>query len=44
MAPGAKVKMLSPSSQAFGEIEIDAALLPPYSPLLIELELVSIEP
>ena len=44
MAPGAKVKLLSPSSQAFGEVEIDKALLPPYSPLLIELELVSIEP
>ena len=44
MAPGAKVKLLSPSSQAFGEVEIDETLLPPYSPLLIELELVSIEP
>lgn len=44
MAPGAKVKLLSPSSQAFGEVEIDETLLPPYSPLLIELELVAIEP
>jgi len=44
MAPGAKVKLLSPSSQAFGEIEIDEVLLPPYSPVLIELELVAIEP
>jgi len=43
MAPGAKVKVVTPSDQAFGEIEIDQDLLPPYSPLMIELELVSIE-
>ena len=44
MTPGTKVKLLTPSSQAFGEIEIDEVLLPPFSPLMIELELVSIEP
>lgn len=43
MAPGAKCKVLTPSGQAFGEIEIDHELLPAYSPLLIELELVSVE-
>ena len=43
MAPGAKVKLVTPSEQAFGEIEVDEKLLPAYSPLLIELELVSIE-
>lgn len=43
MAPGAKVKIVTPSSQAFGEVSIDEEKLPAYSPLLIELELVSIE-
>ena len=43
MAPGAKVNLVTPSEQAFGEIEIDKDLLPPYLPLMIELELVSIE-
>lgn len=43
MAPGAKVKVVTPSSQAFGEIEIDKDMLPAYSPLVIELELVAIE-
>ena len=42
MAPGAKVTLVSPSALAFGEYEIDKKLLPPYSPLVIELELVSI--
>ena len=42
MAPGAKVKIVTPSKQAFGEINISEEL-PPYSPLVIELELVSIE-
>ena len=43
MSPGTKVKLVTPSSQAFGEIEIDKDMLPAYSPLLIELELVAIE-
>ena len=43
MAPGAKVTLISPSSLAFGEYEIDKDLLPPYSPLVIELELVEIK-
>lgn len=43
MAPGAKVILITPSKQAFGEVEIDGELLPPYSPLKFELELVSIE-
>ena len=41
MAPGAKVKIVTPSNQAFGEIKMGDEL-PPYSPLVIELELVSI--
>ena len=43
MAPGAKVTLISPSELAFGEFEIDKELLPAYSPLVIELELVAIE-
>lgn len=43
MSPGSKVKLVTPSSQAFGEIEIDKDVLPAYSPLVIELELVAIE-
>ena len=43
MAPGAKVRIVTPSAQAFGEIVIDEEKLPAYSPLLIELELVSKE-
>ena len=43
MAPGAKVTLVSPSSLAFGEYEIDKDLLPPYSPLVIELELVEVK-
>ena len=43
MAPGAKIKLVTPSKQAFGEYEIDEEKLPAYSPLLIELELVEIE-
>lgn len=43
MAPGAKVTVVTPSEQAFGEYEIDKDLLPAYSPLIIELELVSVE-
>ena len=42
MAPGAKVTLLTPSSLAFGEYDLGATL-PPYSPLLIELELVEIK-
>jgi FKBP-type peptidyl-prolyl cis-trans isomerase len=43
MAPGAKVKVVTPSSQAFGEIAVDEELLPAYSPMMIELELVSVK-
>lgn len=43
MAPGAKVTLISPSALAFGDYEVDKDLLPPYSPLLIELELVEIK-
>ena len=41
MAPGAKVTLLTPSERAFGEFDLGEAL-PPYSPLIIELELVEI--
>lgn len=43
MAPGAKVTVVSPSEHAFGEFSIHDELLPAYSPLLVELELVAIE-
>ena len=43
MAPGAKVKVVTPSSQAFGEVAVDEELLPAYSPMMIELELVSVK-
>ena len=43
MAPGAKVTLVTPSDLAFGEIVIDEELLPAYSPLVIELELVEIK-
>ena len=43
MAPGAKVTLVTPSSLAFGDFEVDKELLPPYSPLVIELELVEIK-
>ena len=43
MAPGAKVTVVAPSEQGFGEYTIHETLLPAYSPLLIELELVAIE-
>ncbi len=42
MAPGAKVTLLTPSDLAFGEFDLGEAL-PPYSPLVIELELVEIK-
>lgn len=42
MAPGAKATLVTPSSLAFGEFDLGEAL-PPYSPLLIELELVEIK-
>lgn len=43
MSPGAKVTVISPSEHAFGEFAIHNVLLPAYSPLLVELELISIE-
>jgi len=43
MAPGAKVTLVSPSNLGFGEFAIHEELLPSYSPLVIDLELVSIE-
>ena len=42
MAAGAKVTLLTPSSLAFGEYDLGETM-PPYSPLLIELELVEIK-
>jgi FKBP-type peptidyl-prolyl cis-trans isomerase len=42
MAPGAKVTLLTPSERAFGEFDLGEAL-PPYSPLIIDLELVEIK-
>jgi len=43
MAPGARVTVVSPSELAFGEYTIHEELLPAYSPLVIDLELVAIE-
>lgn len=42
MAPGAKVTLLTPSELAFGEFDLGESL-PPYSPLIIDLELVEIK-
>ena len=42
LSQGAKVTVLTPSSQAFGEFDL-GEMLPPYSPLLIDLELVEIK-
>ena len=42
MAPGAKATLITPSSLAFGEVDLGETL-PAYSPLLIELELVEIK-
>ena len=43
MSPGAKVTLVSPSELGFGEFAVHQELLPAYSPLVIELELVAIE-
>lgn len=43
MSPGARVLLVSPSDLGFGEFSVHETLLPAYSPLVIELELVSIE-
>ena len=42
MKEGAKVRLVTPSSLAFGEYVIDEELLPAYSPMVIDLELVEI--
>lgn len=42
MNPGSKVTVLTPSKLAFGEFDL-GEMLPPYSPLLIDLELVEIK-
>jgi peptidylprolyl isomerase len=42
MSPGAKVSLVTPSALAFGEFDLGETL-PPYSPLVIELELVEIK-
>lgn len=42
MSKGAKVTLISPSSLAFGDYDM-GEILPPYSPLLIDLELVEIK-
>ena len=41
MSEGAKVTLVTPSALAFGEVDM-GEMLPPYSPLIIELELVEI--
>lgn len=43
MAPGEKVKLIVPSRLGFGEVSIDDEWLPAYTPLIIDLELVSIQ-
>ena len=43
MAPGAKATVITPSELAFGEMAIDEEILPAYSPMVIELELVYIK-
>lgn len=43
MRVGSKVRLITPSELAFGEYEIDPLLLPANTPLVIDLELVSIE-
>ena len=43
MAPGEKVKLIVPSELGFGEVSIDEEWLPAYTPLIIDLELVSIQ-
>ena len=42
MAPGSKVTVLTPSELAFGEMDL-GEMLPPYSPLLIDVELVEVK-
>ena len=42
MSKGAKVTLVTPSALAFGEADL-GEILPPYSPLVIELELVDIK-
>ena len=43
MTPGDKVKLVVPSKLGFGEVSIDEEWLPAYTPLIIDLELVSIQ-
>lgn len=43
MSKGSKVTLVSPSALAFGDFVIDEDLLPAYSPLKIDLELVEIK-
>jgi FKBP-type peptidyl-prolyl cis-trans isomerase len=43
MAPGAKVRLIVPSKLGFGEVAIDEQWLPAYTPIMIDLELVSIK-
>ena len=43
MAPGDKVKLVVPSKLGFGEVSIDEEWLPAYTPLIIDLELVSVQ-
>lgn len=42
MSPGEKVKLIVPSKLGFGEVSIDEEYLPAYTPLIIDLELVSL--
>ena len=43
MAPGEKVTLIVPSELGFGEVSIDEEWLPAYTPLIINLELLSIQ-
>lgn len=43
MAPGEKVRLVVPSELGFGDISINEEWLPAYTPLIIDLELVSIQ-
>ena len=42
MSKGSKVTLVTPSALAFGDYDL-GEILPPYSPLVIELELVDIK-
>ena len=43
MAPGEKVTLIVPSKLGFDDVTVDEEWLPAYTPLIIDLELVSIK-